>query len=276
MVLFLVDRPILICNDCDPYLDIPVTMLVTSVFEAILVVNIVFTTRKMIFMQKEDSKRIQGEFYLYLFLVSPITFIIWTLVIIDPGRLLYKREFNWAWIFIVHNVLVWWASFGNQVFQQWRENRKWKTFVSQSSHLSMTDLWKTDKDLYQQFEKYAENQYVVELVYYLQDVEIYKNLFYDKPDSWKKSKFINLVQKYILTGSNFEINISHNMRNKIIRVYEEVQRSNHLELKMMYRVFDDSVEEIRHLLQDGAWKSFLFQKKKAGTFNQVVDISHMQ
>ena len=65
----------------------------------------------------------------------------------------------------------------------------------------------------------------MEALNFLDDVEQFKILYYEKATNWRKARFKIIVETYILPGANFEINISHAMRNKILKIYHENQQA---------------------------------------------------
>ena len=112
----------------------------------------------------------------------------------------------------------------------------------------------TDPNLKKEFYEFAKKHFIVEALNFLDDVEQFKILYYEKATNWRKARFKIIVETYILPGANFEINISHAMRNKILKIYHENQQANGLEA---FQSFDAATKEIEKNLNEGTWLDFL-------------------
>ena len=201
---------------------------------------------------KFDEHGIEFEFLLLLIVIAPVVGVIIILMVVDPGEYFFKRVFAWPWMFFYCYLTTWTIMLGFQIFKQWNSDRtKRNTKVDVGD---MRVVCNNNPQLKKQFHEYAKKQYVAEMINYVEDVGKYKALFYEKAENWRRSKFRTLVENYIVPGSNFEINISHLMRNRILEVYESQSTQ-----KDLYTVFDESLREVERLLQNGVWKDFIFK-----------------
>jgi hypothetical protein len=103
---------------------------------------------------------------------------------------------------------------------------------------------------------YCVRQYVMENVMFLEDVAQFRFYSTEKGMSWKKNKSQLLVKLYIQLNSEREVNISHDMRDRIF-------------LRAKYcpsDLFDEAAVavEVETMLREGTWIMFIKdQRRKA-------------
>ena len=185
------------------------------------------------------------------------TLIIWALIISDPYNLAFNKVFSWTWLIAIVGLQYWFICFGYQFYRQVKEDYASKNYLEIPD---MRTSLNNDVELKKDFYEFAEKQYVVESVNFLEDISSYKQFFYDKADNWKLSKFNSLVEKYIKPGANYEVNISYSARLRILKLYEEEGKGN--QVNELYKIFDKVSEEVETILTNGAWRMFILNRMK--------------
>lgn len=211
-----------------------------------------------------DEKGVLMEMLKLFVIVGPIESTGLILIAIDPHQLAYSHVLYWAWSQALSVFLSWYFTILWPLLTQFRIDRIRKTKMGSLKIGTMKIMCQDDPQLKQEFYDYAKDHYILESVYFLDDVQVYRNLFHEKSSAWKVSKFQLLVNKYIRTGSEFEINISHSMREDVLRHYTDIKNP-----KKLIQALDPVFNEIERVLQAGPWTDFLFSKHSQYKGTQV-------
>jgi hypothetical protein len=207
-----------------------------------------FRLQAMLFSEK-DEYGVNKELLISLSgaaLTVPLGLI---LLIFDPNLADYNNIFLfewWIWISGVWPMIVWTSV---QIVLGIREERR-RHQISMSKGFSVSEETVQMKAALDNpdFLDIAERQYVMENIRFLQDLLVYKQLFYEKSPSWRKSKTRLLLETYIEEGSIMEINISFSCRQQI--------KSNISKDQYSSDVFDEAETEVEGMLVNGAWKDY--------------------
>lgn len=185
---------------------------------------------------------------------------VWLLVLFDPDDLELNRTFNWHLLFLPPGTVYWINAFGLQFYKAHRINmmqRKAAVLDEEGLLVDMTRACEADAELKREFREFATKQFCIELVLFLDDCRAYKQMFYDKSESWRLSKARLLVKMYIASGADMEINISDELKRRILSQYELSTTAN-LEL------FDNAMQQVETMIQYGVWVHFQAMKRKTG------------
>lgn len=213
-----------------------------------------------------DEKGVMLELFCLPFIVASVYLLGWIFVMVDIKNLSYLKIVNWNWFFFVATLLHWFVSFGCQYYYHVKcliKTSRAKRVEEGSKLVDMKTTLKNNPEIKNEFYEFAKKQFVVEAINFMEDVDQYKTLFYEKAGNWRKAKFKILVETYILPGSNFEINISYTMRNRVTKVYHHIANNPDDEetLHDLFQVFDESAKEIEKNLNDGNWRDFMHKYK---------------
>ena len=107
----------------------------------------------------------------------------------------------------------------------------------------------------------VESQYVMENVRFLQDLKTFKDYYYEKSPSWRKSKIKILYDAYIVEGAIMEINISYACREAIKQVVFTREEST---------VFDEAEKQVQGMLVNGVWKDYLTLERTKDNNKKLV------
>jgi len=95
-----------------------------------------------------------------------------------------------------------------------------------------------DAELHAMCEKF----YCLELLLFLQEVDVYTKLYFDHGDSWRKAKAHAIMVKYINYDSPLELNLGADLRDQILARYASSPKPS-------ADIFDDVIKEVIHLLR---------------------------
>jgi hypothetical protein len=187
------------------------------------------------------------------------------LLIVDPGLTDYNKSFAFEWFIWASGlwpVLVWTPL---QVWLGVAEERRHRNKVQhQTADRSKLDTALSREEMVRRihdpaFMDFAEKQFVVESVRFLQDTVMWKRLFFEKSAHWRKQKARILLDTYILPGSPMEVNISFNVRMASINAASAfTDEGGGVDNKM----FDRAVGEIEVMLSQGAWMMFVLDREE--------------
>ena len=201
-----------------------------------------------------------------------IMLLCWFLLGFDPNFYDYKQYLTYEWLQVLGIFMIWFILVlmplvrmeKMKITRHRLHNRKKSAVVDRLDVRFLTtesvfDVLR-DPALCDEFEKYAVQEMVVESVRFLQDSDIWKKLFIDKAESWRKSKAKIIMETYIYVGSPLQINISSIERERVEKAFNEpVIREN---------LFDPAIQSIANLLKQGALMHFL--KRRSGIVSSKV------
>ena len=253
-ITYAVDPYIFICTDCDRFADTLIVTVVSIVFADVVLFNFALNALA-IFRQVEDDQGLFLEMRGSILVAGSIFDIVVILFVVDPGQLMYDRKFSWSWLYFFTASAMWWYTFGVHVFAQWKQHKRLESLrlhqVNASPLPNFDDVW-TDKEILAQFEDFASKHYVLELLYFIQDIQMYKALYSNHDSKWRWINFTSIVTKYIEKQSLYEINISDNMREHILEAYRKKDQNVDFE-----QVLEEAYQEVLNLLHYGLWNLFV-------------------
>jgi len=210
-----------------------------------------------------DQKGVLEELFAVPVVIGPLITFVWILMVVDPGDLWYTRQFNWSIIFGATALVMWYICFGYQLLIQHRADRESFLVGRLETMQNMSTTISNDPDIKRDFTEFASKQFVTESLQFLEDIHTYRTLYYEKAETWRMSKFKNLVESYILPGSRLEINISYAQRKKIIDTYEQAKKlSKFASSEDGFKVFDGSYDDVNQMITNGVWMEFLVQRNR--------------
>jgi hypothetical protein len=241
------------CYGCDVFLELIIGAAICMTLYVGMALAMIYQAYSVIGL---DEQGVVVELTAVGGVLAPLAFIVWTLMLTDPGGFQYQNQFNWSLLFIVPSVP--WLSVGYiyQFFIQWRQDRN-------SQHLTiptMDSLFGSDAALKADFYDFAARRFVTESLNFISDVKTYKSLYYEKAESWRQSKFRNLIETYIVSGSRMEVNISYDMKVQIIKTSDQLKRGKGgIDL---FDSFDEASKEVERMVHNGAWTEYVIAHSK--------------
>jgi hypothetical protein len=237
------------CYNCDVFLELPIAVAATLAFYVPISGRAVIVA---FFTAGWDDKGVIMELLLIPFVVGAFAGLKWILMIVDPGGYNQSQIFNWSLISAFGGLSYWIISFGYQGYRCYKDERS--TQVS-NNYEHMEVIWEKNPDIKKDFFEYGIKQYVSESLQFLEDVQSFKRFYHEKGQKWRLSKFKLLVQRYIISGSSFEINISYAMKMRILQVYESSSETTEC-----FDTFDDAYRDILLMIEGGAWRTFIRER----------------
>ena len=246
------------CTNCAIFLEPFV------VFILVYVVYIVAFGRILWIAHQSKFVDTQGVYFQLGFIsipAGPFALASLILAILDPGNASFNHQymyFEWTWQFLLH-VFYWGGTIGLNIKSVYSSkknsvvhdtNRRITLYSSISSAGILTEL-ERNKSLRDQFEAYAIQHYSAENLYFMEDVKVFKRIFYNKDDMWRLKKVRDMIAVYIKTGSVMEMNISHSERQDILERFTTMSHSAD-----MYTIFDNAVSDIGVSVLNGLYSQF--------------------
>lgn len=255
------------CNGCYAFTEILIAVLCCNVPNILVIMRIAYVGYKR--HRKRDAQGVINEFVMVCVLVLPLVTVSYFLEIFDPGQLDVNYKFEWEAILMLSGALFFTISVAWQVVFAVRQSYKEKKVYSRSRTERMVELSEKtmlaaivseDDEVSKQFETFAVQNLVIELVHFIRDVDAFKRYFQEKGDNWRLQKAKLLVTNYVRMGSSAEVNVSDAIKRAIIDVYKSVESGKSSTMKL-YSMFDDAYSEVVKMLLHGAWMRFILTKK---------------
>ncbi|KAH9249885.1 hypothetical protein BASA81_012376 [Batrachochytrium salamandrivorans] len=256
-LVFAVPQTYLCLHECrEIFLEVEIGYVIVLVYLAVFCLRVLTVMYRMVGW---DDQGLLMEMVVTVPVVGLFILLAAVLSMVDPGDLLYSREFNWQALGLVAGMTYSWTTFGYQILIAIREDRSIRLDDLKQQHVAvikfMVPILEQHPDVRNEFEKFAVKNFVVESVQFLEDVAQFKRLFYEKPDNWRSNKVHLLVRNYIVVGTALEINISALARDEIIR------RAQGKISTESFNIFDQAYEQVKDMLQNGAWRQFVKKHK---------------
>jgi hypothetical protein len=248
------------CSGCDIFVELPISASICMVSYVSIAMVMVYQAYSVVGF---DDQGVVFELVSVGGVLAPMAFVIWILLVVDPGGLQYQNQFNWSLLFVVTTGLWHCVGYYYQFYLQWQQDRS-------SEHLSiptMENLFVSEPATKAEFYGFAARHFVTESLNFLEDVKMFKALFFDKAESWRFSKFKNLVEIYIVSGARMEVNISYAMKSQILQLYDQAKsgKAN----KDLFNVFDEASKEVEQMVHNGAWTDFFIRRRR----NQAMSLA---
>lgn len=256
-LMFAVPQTYQCLDECrEIFMEVEIGHIVVLVYLAVFCLRVLALMHRMVGW---DDKGLLMEMVVMVPLVGFFILLAAVLAMTDPDGLLYSREFNWQAVGIVAGMAYSWTTLGYQILVAVREDRSTRLDDLKQQHVAvikfMVAILEQHSDVREEFEKFAVKNFVIESVQFLEDVAQFKRLFYQKPDNWRSNKVHLLVRNYIVVGTAMEINISAVAREEIVR------RAQGKISTESFNIFDQAYEQIKDMLQNGAWRQFVKKHK---------------
>lgn len=210
-------------------------------------------------------------------IVGGIVVVVLVLIIIDPNDLAASHQFNWPWLLVLAGLVMNYVTVWKHVWIQFKLDTKYTAEIQQRMIQwdigSLAEVCASNSALRDDFRKFATQQYAIENVNFIQDVDMYMRYYSEKAWNWRRSKFYALCDMYIEVGAPQEINISHDMRVELLDVrdqlktheangnpeedYQFVVRSG----KRLDELFGPAQAEILNIVQQCSWREFVLSKQ---------------
>jgi hypothetical protein len=240
------------CWGCDVYLELFVgvcAQLVVYIFCVLQLGRQVYTAAR------KDETGVVFELVFIAGGIGSTSIVVHILMLVDPNGIQYRQEFNWSWLFFFNCLAYYWVGSIHQFYMQWRQDRSRSTIQV----ATMEQLLSDNPEMKKEFIEYAARCYVSESLNFLEDISMFKSLYYEKADSWRLAKFKSLVDTYILFGARMEVNIPFVVRSHIEQAYIRAKQNQAVSADT-FVVFDDAVREVHQMIHQGAWTDFLSRR----------------
>jgi hypothetical protein len=240
---------------------------------------------------KSDPQGVLPELASTIMMPAVCALIIWCLVGIDPGSLYLTRRITWFygtafsfssyWVIVVgyqlfvvyvHHRRIMAAttttsssSRNNRILTENNSTTAANSSITASNQYTIPPLMETlstDEELRQEFLQFATVSLVSESIRFLEDIASYKAFFYEKGDTFRKSKAKALCEAYIIPGAKFEINISYSMRSRARKAIEAALSTPTSDSKILFDTFDECQHEVIEMIEKGTWREFILKKKR--------------
>jgi hypothetical protein len=257
------------CTCRNIFLETPIMLVVWQLVYVPMIIYCVFVTYRIVGW---DSKGVVFELFEVAAVAGGLSIVVWFLISFDPMDLTANAQFEWQLLTFLPVYYFWYASFGKQfrfVFKEYlrnkthpaaalRRSRKMTKQPSTSTELvhpedngNLQTMLNANPTLKQEFMEFAAEEYVMESIQFLQDVQMFQDIYFQKGEGWRRSKAKLLCKLYIEIGADLQINISDRMREtiKLACFYAtEVPKVT---------VFDDAQVEIEEMIRQGCWHNFI-------------------
>lgn len=247
------------CSACSIYLELFVAFLATLLFYIVISIRVLFSAWRLKFPDDQGSLQ---EFSATLVLVFGFMVFAAILMLIDPNRAAYNRQFAFEWLFSVATIMYWYVAIGQQFYAVYKQSRisfttghRAKVFNGQESYL---EILASDPDAADAFTKFCVGRYAVENLYFAQDVQIYKKLYYDKAPNWRRQKGNYILNTYLIHGGMMEVNISEKMQTAAVSRAQRTLANASADESDLFRVFDEPFDEIVNHVLRGMWQEFSY------------------
>jgi hypothetical protein len=260
ILLVALTPPYQTCYGCDIFLELPIGIAVCLL---LYLVSALFMSYQAYRAVGLDEKGVVAEMLFIGGFVAPLALVIWILMIVDPGGVQYLNTFNWSLLFAVTSSL--WLASG--YFYQFYIHLRYD-WSSGLNIETMDTMFASDPSIKTEFLEFAARHFVMESLNFVEDVKMYKSLYYEKAESWRLSKFKYLIETYIASGSRMEVNISHTMKLEILRAYDQAKHGK--VNKDLFVVLDEALKEVEQMIHNGAWTEYLFKRKRKQALSVAV------
>jgi len=252
------------CVGCAFFLEPLLGFLALYLVYALGAIRIIWLTRSAQFI---DTQGLYEQLLLILIPAGPLVIAVIVLTIVDPGNASFNRTFMYfEWIMQFVMLVIYWG--GMVLINVYKVHRAQKNeeniaqlATTRSSGANVMDDLETNPELSSHFETYAKNHFAVETYYFMRDVRAFKQAFYDKTDMWRLHRVKQLVETYIRHNALMEINISHDIRKRIIDRFGGITATS--SLIDLYTLFDEAFTDVGSSILFGLWQSFIASKPTA-------------
>ena len=110
------------------------------------------------------------------------------------------------------------------------------------------------------FEVFCTKRFVNDGLRFIVDVDMFKKLFPDKPQSWRRTKSTLLFNTYCKRGAPMEINVSSDQAADLATAFRAAAAKDNWRIDL----FDEAEDEVAMLLQRDAWSEFVTRGLLAG------------
>jgi hypothetical protein len=238
------------CNNCAMFLDIVISSMGVTLAHILSGGMLIWNIKKL-----PDPYFVFFEMMVLLCVCGPLATIGPILMIIDPMRVSFNRQFMFEWILILAGVGVWFITGPLQIYFYCRSG---KSLTSQPATIIITSSTPTNanigytqstEEVKSKFWDYLIKHYCLELLKFVKDIELFKTLFLDRSEDWRREKLKKIYSTYIDKGSELEINISHEERGRIANL---IGKTDNHEVE----AFDKAIHEAWIMLSPH-WFAFL-------------------
>ena len=264
------------CNQCDFFNEISIGIFIGLFVSLFFLIRIAYLT--LLIVGGWDKKGVLFEM-MWMFITSGMTmFVGWILVMTDPGKLSFNKIVYWPWIQVSDNFIAWFFSCFLQLCLQYREDRLRRTKYNESVRIdsrsvglnSLRDTLMSNNPIKHEFEEYAQQHFVLDSILFLYDVSLYKRYYYEKSDNWKISTCNRIIDRYVRSNSEYEINISYHLRHAIL----QLKPTENSKPDNLIKIFDDAYRDIEQMVQQGPWRDFILRRqiKKSSVSNSILPL----
>ncbi|KAH9249887.1 hypothetical protein BASA81_012378 [Batrachochytrium salamandrivorans] len=254
LVVLVAIPPLSLCNaQChDMFLEMEIGILAVMGYFIIFCLKIVHIMYELVGF---DDKGLMMEMSFIVIGGGVVILTKTGLAIGDPNDWDFDRVMNWqCLVFLIAGVnitITGWYQIGVAYSQTLRDRREDAGQEQANVIKMMIPLLENNPTLRKEFTEFGVKQYVVESIQFLEDVAQFKNLFYQKGDTWRAQKVNMLIKNYVKVGTDMEINISSAARDRILQRVKITKID-----QASFDIFDEAYDQIKEMVQNGAWREF--------------------
>jgi hypothetical protein len=248
------------CMGCSIYLEVFIGFTVTLAFYIALSSRVLYMAWMLKFPDDQESFK---EFASTVVGVGGAMVLAVILIVADPDNVEYNYGFAFEWLFSVATYIYWWIAAGRHFLHVYRQRQT--TYALKDNELNPTTrlsgleaympLIASNDSLRQAFTQFVIGRYAAENLYFAQDVDTFKQLYFDRASNWRRSKSKFILNTYIRSGSPMEINVDHGTRREIVATVDPAADKIGDDSALL-DVFDNAYTEITTHVLRALWFEF--------------------